>query len=343
MWLLSTDRAELCYFSSPENVTGGYAILSHTWGHDEETFQSIQALTRRYSGRTRESPRSSSFLRSKVVRSCILAQEQGYRWIWNDTCCIDKTNSSELAEAIKSMFRWYSCAEICFAYLVDVPSDCELAAPGSAFRTSRWHSRGWTLQELIAPSRLLFVSKDWNVIGDKSQLSLLLEDVTGVWSKVLTHEVHYAAASVAQRMSWASRRSTSREEDEAYCLMGLFNLNMPTMYGEGRQAFQRLQHEIMKQTSDTSLFAWGSYIDSEFENVTPLDAGDIHPRFYTPFQNQLYLLAPSPKSFSPTPFRAQFVRHTSLQRSTLQSRGKRRNDMHVSFSSSHRLEGVWSS
>ncbi len=327
MWLLSTERAELCFFSSPEAVTGGYAILSHTWGDAEQTFQSIQDLTRRYGGRqlSKIPPKSLS---PKVLHSCILARRQGYQWIWIDTCCIDKTNSAELAESIKSMFRWYSCAEVCFAYLADVPSNCELAAPGSAFRRSRWHTRGWTLQELIAPSRLLFVSKDWKVVGDKSQLSVLLEEVTGVWSKVLTHEVHYTAASIAQRMSWASERSTSREEDEAYCLMGLFNADMPTMYGEGRQAFQRLQHEIMKQSSDTSLFAWGAWIGCQ--NLAPVEAEEVHHRFHIPSQNRLYLLASSPKFFSSTPFGAPFIQYTSLKRSILlPSRDKRRNAMHV--------------
>ena len=261
MWLLSTHRAELHYFPSPELVPGGYAIFSHTWGDNEQTFQETQALYQQCK-KSSKNPRELSS--EKVRESCILAEHHGYRWIWNDTCCIDKTSSTELSEAINSMFRWYSLAEVCFAYIegVDNPDPGQrvqvLEAPKSAFRKARWHTRGWTLQELIAPSLLIFVSGDWKIIGNKVELALLLEEITGVPSQVLTREVHYSVPSIAERMSWASTRSTMRVEDEAYCLMGLFNVYMPTIYGEGDGAFQRLQYEIAKQSSDTSLFAWGS-------------------------------------------------------------------------------------
>ena len=293
MWLLSTDRAELHFFATPESVTGGYAILSHTWGHgNEQSFQEIQALRERcaVSG---ENPRDLAS--PKIRECCILAERHGYQWLWVDSCCIDKTSSTELSEAINSMFRWYSLAEVCFAYLEDVERDCVLDAAGSAFRTARWHLRGWTLQELIAPMLVIFVSRDWQVIGNKVELAPLLQQVTGVWRQVFTREVHYSVISVAQRMSWASNRSTTRIEDEAYCLMGLFNVNMPTLYGEGRQAFQRLQHEIMKQSVDTSLFAWGHGINSE--SVTPVEPAEMYQYFNTSSQNHVYLLANSPRSF----------------------------------------------
>ena len=292
MWLLSTDRAELHRFSSPDAVTGGYAILSHTWGDREQTFQDTQALRDRCK-ETGEIPRDLSS--EKVRQCCILAERHGYQWIWNDTCCIDKTSSTELSEAINSMFLWYSLAEVCFAYLADVESDCELAAEDSAFRTSRWHLRGWTLQELIAPFLVIFLSRDWKSIGNKRELAALLEETTGVRQQVLTGETNYLVASIAERMSWASQRNTTRVEDEAYCLMGLFNVHMPTIYGEGREAFQRLQQEIMKRSVDTSLFAWDDWIDSD--DATPLKLQEVYEAFDTSTWSECYLLADSPKSF----------------------------------------------
>ncbi|PIL33567.1 hypothetical protein GSI_04190 [Ganoderma sinense ZZ0214-1] len=314
MWLLSTDRAELRAFSGPEDpeILGGYAILSHTWGKDEQTFKDTQALYAQCKG-TDKNPRDLST--RKVRESCVLAEHHGFRWIWNDTCCIDKRNSTELSEAIKSMFRWYSLAEVCFAHLVDVPSDCDLRARGSAFWNARWHTRGWTLQELIAPSLVVFVSQDWQRIGTKTELAQLLEKVTGVWAKVLTGEVHYTSLCVARRMLWASRRSTKRIEDEAYCLMGLFDVHMPTIYGEGRNAFQRLQHEIMKQSFDTSLFAWGRC--NSLKNMEPVEPDENRRFFNTPSEEGMYALARSPKSFSTRPF-GRFVRYTPAAKSPTQ-------------------------
>ncbi|KAM5543043.1 hypothetical protein V8D89_003427 [Ganoderma adspersum] len=306
MRLLSTDRAELHVFSGPEDpsITGGYAILSHTWGKDEQTFKDTQAFYE-LCKETGKNPRDLAT--PKVRESCILAESRGYRWIWNDTCCIDETNSSERSEAIKSMFRWYSLADVCFAYLADVPSDCDLHAQGSAFRKARWHTRGWTLQELIAPSLVVFVSQDWKTIRTKTELAALLEAITGVWADVLTGRVHYSSLCVAQRMGWASGRSTKRVEDEAYCLMGLFDIHMPTIYGEGRNSFQRLQHEIMKRSFDTSLFSWGRYVD--FGNATPVEPHENRAFFNTSAEDGMYILASSPKSFGIRPF-GRFVRFT---------------------------------
>ncbi|KAI0800480.1 heterokaryon incompatibility protein-domain-containing protein [Fomes fomentarius] len=287
MWLLSTDRAELHSFTDHTAVKEGYAILSHTWGHEEQTFRSMRELQEQCE-RTGENPRDCAS--PKIQNACILAEEDGYLWIWIDSCCIDKTSSSELSEAINSMFTWYSSSEVCYAYLEDVPS-----FRNSAFRNARWHTRGWTLQELIAPTLVVFVSNDWKRIGTKDRLSTLLEDITGIKREILTLEEPWSSQSVATRMFWASRRQTSRVEDRAYSLMGLFNVNMPTIYGEGHQAFRRLQLEIMKQTFDTSLFAWN--------NVAALEVTDAHtPMTYDEINNTstgvMSLLAPTPGSFS---------------------------------------------
>ena len=141
MWLLSTDRAELHYFSRTFDADGGYAILSHTWDEDEQTFQEVRAISERCR-RNEANPRDDLELSPKIRGLCILAEEHGYQWAWADSCCIDKTSSSELSEAVNSMYRWYSDCEVCYAYLADVPSDCVLDAPNSAFRRSRWHTRG---------------------------------------------------------------------------------------------------------------------------------------------------------------------------------------------------------
>ncbi|KAI0704717.1 heterokaryon incompatibility protein-domain-containing protein [Earliella scabrosa] len=314
MWLLSTRRAELKHFNDAVSVRGGYAILSHTWGANEQTFQDLMRL-RQQCEETGENPRDRA--PEKIRMSCILALQQGYQWMWIDTCCINKESSAELSEAINSMFHWYSCAEVCYAYLDDIPEGA-LDAPHSSFRNARWHKRGWTLQELIAPSLVVFVSKNWKVLGTKLELAGLLDEITGISAKVLTHEVHYTTQSVAYRMSWASYRETTRVEDEAYCLMGLFGVNMPTIYGEGRRAFQRLQLEIMKQTFDTSLFSWGHYA-MPADTLTPLSIAEMALYSKTPsLQNDIYPLAHAPKRFS-RPFDGRIVEFSLAMDNPLQS------------------------
>ena len=256
MWLLSTDRAELHHFLRNYDAEGGYAILSHTWQEREQTLQDVRAIGD-HCRQTKSNPRDDRRLSPKIRELCILAEKHGYGWAWADSCCIDKTSSSELSEAINSMYQWYSEAEVCYAYLSDVPSRCDLHAKDSAFRTSRWHTRGWTLQELIAPASLIFVSDDWRELGDRASMAELLQNITGIQAGVFTREKRPASFSVAIRLSWASKRRTTRVEDEAYCLMGLFGVSLPTNYGEGDKAFVRLQYEIMQHESDTSLFAFG--------------------------------------------------------------------------------------
>ena len=158
-------------------------------------------------------------------------------------------------------------------YLCDVPtaSPDELRAPDSAFRKSRWHKRGWTLQELIAPPFVVFVSDNWEVLGAKGDLAGVLEEITRIPIAVLKLEVSPSAYCVAARMSWAAERQTTRPEDEAYCLMGIFQIFMPPLYGEGRNAFLRLQEEIMRQEDDPSIFAWGRTFGLERANTARAD------------------------------------------------------------------------
>ena len=255
MWLLNTARAELKFFPTPESIPGGYAILSHVWDEHEQTFQDLQALRIRCAA---DGTNPRDLVCDKVRNFCVLAERGGHGWGWADMCCIDKTSSTELSEAIVSMYRYYSLADICYAYLRDVPtaSEDDLRAPESAFRKSRWHQRGWTLQELIAPSMILFISSSWELLYAKADLADLLEEITRVPAAVLKLHDKPSAYCVAARMSWAADRETTRPEDEAYCLMGIFGIFMPPIYGEGRNAFLRLQEEIIRQIDDPSISAW---------------------------------------------------------------------------------------
>lgn len=290
MWLLSTDRAELHFFPTVEKAQlEVYAILSHVWDKTEQSFQDTQALCTRCAA---DGTNPRDFASAKVRDSCKLAQENGYKWIWNDTCCIDKTSSAELSEAINSMFTYYTLAEVCYAYLRDVPAGAPLDEFDSPFRKSRWHQRGWTLQELIAPEVVVFISQDWKAITTKADVAPLLEEITSVPASVLRLEEEVRDISIGRRMSWAGKRETTRSEDEAYCLMGLFEINMPTLYGEGKQAFRRLQEEIMRKSVDTSLFAWGEVVWQLPSTIDPWDRLDYR---------EMYLFAPTPQHFNSSP------------------------------------------
>ncbi|TBU53873.1 hypothetical protein BD310DRAFT_887129 [Dichomitus squalens] len=286
MWLLSTKRAELHFFNGPEQVPGGYAVLSHVWDQNEQSFQELRALQERCQGH--KNPRD---LASEKVRQCCwIAEIHGYKWIWNDTCCIDKTSSAELSEAINSMFRYYSLAKICYAYLRDVPASPDPNQFQSDFCRSKWHTRGWTLQELLASKFVIFLTRYWQPFGSKLELAHLLEIATGIPYSVLTLQRGLGDVSIAQRMSWMAKRSTTRAEDAAYCLLGVFGIALPTLYGEGgNQAFQRLQEEIMRRYPDTSLFAWGSEWGNE-----PIYEVNLSHEHDT---DDMYLFARSPNAF----------------------------------------------
>jgi hypothetical protein len=230
-----------------------YAILSHTWGDQEVSLQDM------HFGSSVEE--KDGYI--KIKKCCSQALQDGFEYAWVDTCCIDKTSSAELTEAINSMFQWYQRATVCYAYLSDVPTN----ASKPQFAGSRWFTRGWTLQELIAPKHVFFYSSDWVLIGAKedSHLCKRLAEVTCIDEQALKGKKSLNEFSVAQRMAWASRRVTTRIEDIAYSLVGIFGVNMPLLYGEGERAFIRLQEEIMKDSDDQSLFAWephSQYLDS---------------------------------------------------------------------------------
>jgi hypothetical protein len=222
-----------------------YAILSHVWGLEEVSFQDM-------TGDRGLAERKEGFL--KVRDSCAQARRDGYGYIWIDTCCIDKTSSTELSEAINSMYAWYRDSAVCYACLSDVYGDPK-AHGRNSFQQSRWFTRGWTLQELLAPSRIQFFNQYWEPIGTKTDLTDGISDITNIDLYALKGG-DLKRLSIARRMSWASNRQTTRVEDTAYCLLGIFDINMPLLYGEGSKAFIRLQEEIMKVSDDQSLFAW---------------------------------------------------------------------------------------
>ncbi|KAK4465404.1 hypothetical protein QBC42DRAFT_18726 [Cladorrhinum samala] len=238
---VKTKRLELFY----QDPTEPYAILSHTWGREDDELSFLDMQPERLD-------KCSSGRRSKLDRSCAQADKEGIKYVWIDTCCIDKTNAVELSEAINSMFRWYQKSTICYAYLSDVRR-----GDPEHIGKSRWFTRGWTLQELLAPRRVSFFDAAWKQLGTRSSLSVVIGKATGIPHHILTGIATTRSCSVAQRMSWASRRTTTRQEDMAYCLLGIFDVTISPIYGEGlERAFGRLQEAIMKQTHDDSILAW---------------------------------------------------------------------------------------
>jgi len=279
MRLLNTALLELEYFTTKEKPP--YAILSHTWGSEEVLYDHA----RHGPAKLRSCGRTGLF---KVLKSAEIALNDGYNYIWVDTCCIDKSSSAELSEAINSMFAWYRESRVCYAFLEDYThgsSDDELS-------TSRWFTRGWTLQELIAPLDVQFYDASWTRFGNRLEMSFGLSKITGIDVGVLSatlsmsqpcevmgvhpdnpqsvqacddcrerarlfSAIRIDAHSISTKMSWAAHRKTTRVEDIAYCLMGVFNVNMPLLYGEGSaKAFHRLQEEIIRRSNDQTILVW---------------------------------------------------------------------------------------
>lgn len=260
--------------------TPDYAILSHTWEEEEILFEDLQ-----------NSPRGKWENKKgarKVLDSISEARRLDLSYIWIDTCCIDKRSSAELSEAINSMFNWYMRSSVCIAYLSDVASI-------NSFAQSKWFTRGWTLQELIAPWDVRFYDSNWTYLGDRRSLADAIANVTSIAHSLLgrtsrgLHRIEHIklsrlySHSISDRMSWASRRQTTRPEDIAYCLMGLFDVNMPLLYGEGAEkAFLRLQQTILEGTDDHSILCFSKV--SKTVNGRRYFVGDP-------------LLAPSPAFF----------------------------------------------
>ncbi|ETS75784.1 hypothetical protein PFICI_12728 [Pestalotiopsis fici W106-1] len=349
--LIDVNTLELKEFQGLEIPP--YSILSHTWGPSEVNLQEWRqpnAVVQQKAGY------------QKIMRACEIASYRGYEYLWCDTNCIDKASSSELSEAINSMFAWYQQASDAFAYLVDVEpfsaafverlaaveqhlkveqgqenfefllkyfnmeiseeraatelgeDDTDPASTRSSgylnyadarqahtfdvqsLENSRWFTRSWTLQELLAPKSLTLYARDWTPIAGKQALSPILSVVTGIDEDCIKGKTPISQYSISHRLSWAAGREATREEDVAYSLLGLCDINMPLLYGEGTKAFRRLQQEIIQTSADESIFAWEPPITVLKQNNT-----EIMP-----------LLAPSPSVFRSTTLSSKAARPSGM-------------------------------
>jgi hypothetical protein len=264
--------------------TPPYAILSHTWGADDEevTFKDI----------TDGVGKGKNKAGYKKIRFCgTQAASDGLQFFWVDTCCIDKSSSAELSEAINSMFSWYQNAARCYVYLPDVSiggsigkdfigkdsTRNDLSSQRTwelAFQRTRWFTRGWTLQELIAPTSVEFFSVEGEQLGDRNSLVQEIHKITGISVQALQGSP-LTQFSIDERMLWAAQRQTKREEDAAYSLLGIFNIHMPLIYGEGREkALIRLQKEIKEASKDESI-ALPPMLSSKHEESPPAPSSTI--------------------------------------------------------------------
>ncbi|RYP23148.1 hypothetical protein DL765_001233 [Monosporascus sp. GIB2] len=260
-----------------------FAVLSHTWDQEEVTFQDFANTDTRTLAKGWE----------KIYKTCLSAREWGHDYVWVDCCCIDKTNNAELTESINSMFQWYNDAAVCLVYLSDFDA---VTGDLSTLRNARWFSRGWTLQETIAPREAYFYDRSWRFFGTRATLYEELSSITGIDAIVLSPpdgvEIRdlLDEIPVARRMSWAASRQTTKLEDIAYCLIGIFGVNMPMLYGEGLQAFVRLQEEIIRDNNDLTLFAWTAKGDIQSSSNST-----EQPRSTTTYRG---ILARSPAEFA---------------------------------------------
>ena len=245
-----------------------YAVLSHTWlyPNDREVqFQDVQHL--------RDYKAKDGYRKIEFV--CNRAKADGLNFVWVDTCCINKTDPLELGKAINSMYHWYRKSTECYVFLEDVSLEREKLSSDfvksssntfqpllDVFSHCRWFTRGWTLQEMIAPKTVNFYDTNGIALGSRHELAPVISRVTRIDESALLdiglrEHITLDDFSVAQRLAWASTRQTTEPEDIAYCLVGIFGVYMALQYGEGpSRAFIRLQKEIMTQTSDESVLAW---------------------------------------------------------------------------------------
>jgi hypothetical protein len=245
-----------------------YAILSHTWGADDEEVTYNDMVEG--SGKFKTGHRKIRFCGEQAARD-------GLQYFWVDTCCIKKSDAVELQRSINSMFRWYKNAAKCYVYLSDisipddnVKSDSKLDFE-TAFRMAKWFTRGWTLQELLAPSSVEFFSADYKRLGDKVSLERLIHERTRIPVKAL-HRYGPTHFSIDERVSWVADRETKYEEDLAYSLLGIFGIFLPLIYGEGREnAFRRLREEAGKSAQS-----------HEFDELSKAGIRN-QPKFTVPF------------------------------------------------------------
>ena len=225
-----------------------YAILSHTWGCDEVLFEDLEGDH----GRNKTGYQKIEFCGEQAARDNL-------HYFWVDTCCIRKSSDAEQTSALNSMFRWYRKAAKCYVYLSDVSACIEDNQRAVAFRKSRWFTRGWTLPELLAPESVEFFSKEGVLLGDKKSLMEHIFNITGIPVQALRGDV--TIYSMEQRISWIDGRETEEEEDKAYCLIGICDVSLAILYGEGEEkAFRRLRREIELVEQDKREETWSMYL-----------------------------------------------------------------------------------
>ena len=232
-------KRELTLTKDLSTPPASYAILSHTWSEDDDevTFDDLEKKTG-----------TSKAGYAKLWFCADQALADGLEYCWVDTCCINKANHVELSEAITSMFRWYQAAAKCYVYLSDVSMDNTNPSImrqtwEAAFRSSRWFTRGWTLQELLAPISVEFFSIEGTPLGNKQTLEGLIQDITNIPIAALRGAA-LSTFTIDERLQWTEGRHTKKVEDQAYCLLGIFGVFMPLIYGEGKNADTRLRREI---------------------------------------------------------------------------------------------------
>ncbi|OSD01021.1 hypothetical protein PYCCODRAFT_1436801 [Trametes coccinea BRFM310] len=284
MRLLNARTGSLEWLDETANTP--YAILSYL--QDVETASSSSAHTEAPTS-TLEDSALLSHLSPTIRNACRVASDSGYGHLWIQDYCVDMNDRTELSRTLNAAWDWHARAGACYVYLADVsPGNVDVASRSdSEFRRSSWHEDVWALQALIASSKLVFLARDWSVLGTKGTLAAVLEEITGVDRSVLSGAQSVHDVSVARRMWWASKRRTPSVEDCAYALLGIFGVEMSIEYGEGPRAFLRLQEEVFRRTLDQSLFAWHYHLGHEHPDClfapSPCcfaRSGDIRPISY---------------------------------------------------------------
>lgn len=320
MRLLNTATYEVKARNVPK-----YAILSHRWEEDEGeiTYQMLSAANGLNPGlRNFMVDESRKVSWNKIMGTCAKGREQGYEWLWIDSLCINKADSVEMRESLNAMFDYYRDAGVCYSFLKDVDvtaSREQIFQRQGCSETSEWFERGWTLQELLAPTSMEFYDGSWRFIGTRHDLRLELKRVTGIDTQYLNGDLKLREASIAERMSWMAGRVTGRVEDIAYsllgmlppfarqtlflsqvlillCCVGIFGVRMQADYGEGDEAFMRLQSILMDKSIDESIFAWE--INANGIALECYRKKDRPAPKWKPDKMTWGLLAPSPDCFN---------------------------------------------
>ncbi|THV02045.1 HET-domain-containing protein [Dendrothele bispora CBS 962.96] len=323
--LIDTKTVKLVDFHDATDIDAipPYAILSHRWIEGEEVgiqeLVQIQELSNGDDEETAKLKKRSGY--RKILQACLKARNDKIDYVWVDTCCINKSDHGEVARNIKSMYAYYENAQVCYVYLSDVyrpkhliqTLGTELAEIGrycrwrrhfwgvkGRFEDSEWFQRGWTLQELLAPTNVVFFDRDWNRIGNKTQpeLSPIISSITGIPRSVLDGNVPVREVDAWSRMSWAIGRKTTRPQDQAYCLFGILSVTMDLDYEEDvKTAFSRLQKSMVKAHPDK--YEGSSLADRGDELYVMLFYHNILSRLGWPTREELKMPENDLARFSP--------------------------------------------